>query len=548
MTQRGEGARAVGASLVSSLVGSLVGALALTLLIPLAQPLARRVGSAEMFMLAVLGISFMAAVSESSRLKGLAAGGLGLLISTVGMDPSGAIPRFTGGHLALWDGIGAVPVSLGLFAIPEIVQMATRATVPPHAARPARAGLLEGVRDARRLWRVVADSSVIGTCLGLVPGVGAGVAQWLAYARAARRSHSEVPFGQGAIEGVIAPSAANNATLGGSLVPALAFGVPGGLMSAMLTSALIVKGLVPGPQMLAPEAEGGHLSLVFSFVWLMVIGNIAAVALSIAGMPLLDRLTRVRATRLAPFLVVLILLGTFCEREALADLAVTGVMGVLGLALVRDGWPRVPVLLGVVLGPLAETRLLVSMDAYGWSWLARPGVIVIAIVIVVGWLAPRGSRVRPGVLHRVRDESWFSAGLIVLLLAVGVAAGSYPSRAATLPRLLALVTMVFVAFDMLNRWRTPRGDDTSATVPDTRPPWPTTAWIALFIALVWLFGFPIGAPLGVGLYLWRRGEPARVSIAGALATFVVLFVGFGQLLRVHFPEGAVLTWAGIPFS
>ena len=190
LTMRGEASRAVGASLMSSLVGSIIGALTLALAIPLALPLARSIGSPELFMLTLFGIAFLAPLSRGTPLKGLVAGGLGVMLATIGLDPISATPRFTFGQLALWDGIGPIPVALGLYAIPEIVQLTAQPTAS-SAAPTAFGGLLTGVHDVRRLWRLVLSSSAVGTTIGVVPGMGANIAQWLAYGLAARRTPRE---------------------------------------------------------------------------------------------------------------------------------------------------------------------------------------------------------------------------------------------------------------------------------------------------------------------------------------------------------------------
>ena len=165
-------------------------------------------------MFALLGIGLVAPLSKGSTFKGLAAGGIGLMLSTIGLDSLGATPRLTFGQLFLWDGVGAIPLALGLFAIPEIVEMAATSGDPGKVPPRGGGSLWSGVRDVGRLWRLVLRSSAIGTIVGFLPGVGASVSQWIAYAAAARHSPARMEFGEGAIEGVIAPSAANNATLG----------------------------------------------------------------------------------------------------------------------------------------------------------------------------------------------------------------------------------------------------------------------------------------------------------------------------------------------
>lgn len=538
---RGEAPRALGASLLSSLAGSIAGALTLAAAVPFALPLARSIGSPELFMLTLFGISFLAPLSLGSPVKGLVAGGLGVMLATIGLDPVAATPRFTFGQLSLWDGIGPIPVALGLYAIPEIVELMRQTASRRDATPTATTGLVQGVRDVRQSWRLVLSSSAVGTLVGMVPGLGASVAQWLAYGFAARRAPRASRFGAGAIEGVIAPSAANNATLGGSLVPAIALGLPGGLMSALLLSALIMKGLVPGPMMLAPESQGGHLALVFSFVWLLVLANVVAVALAFMSIGPLTRVTRLPGPKLAPILIGLVLVGAFAERQSLADLLVTAVIGMFGLLMVRFDWPRAPVVMGVVLGPLAETRLFLSMDAYGSTWLWRPGVWVIAAAVgaalVLNGRTRAGGTTAPAVRSGI--ETTMAAALIAILAGAWTVAGAYPARAALLPRGVALVTIaLLVSFLAM----TGRAAATPAVAPGDRPG--AAAWIPAFIVLVWAVGFVAGVPLAVfTYYIVSTRERWRSAALSSAAMFVFMYAVLERMLAVPFPPGALLNAA-----
>ncbi len=555
MARRGEAPRAIGASLASSLAGTLFGALTLTFTMPLAGVLIRSIGSPELFMLALFGVTFMAPLSGASRLKGLAAGGLGLMLAMVGLDQLGATPRFTFGQLTLWDGIGAIPVVLGLFAIPEIVELAGSRVSPlttddwGHATRK---GLAQGVRDAVRLRSLVLRSSAIGAVMGLLPGIGASISQWMAYADAARRSKRPSEFGHGAIEGVIAPSAANNATLGGALTPTLALGVPGSLTSAMLLSALVLLGLAPGPRLLLPERDGGHLTLVFALVWFMVIGNIVAVGVSYAASGLLVRITQVRAERLVPFLLVVTFFGAFMERQAVADVLVTCVMGALGLALVRYDWPRAPVLLGLVLGPLAENRLFLSMDAFGTSWLLRPGVLIVGALILGSLLLPGRARAssegelpagRRPTAPMYRDELIFGILLVVLLISAIVAATSYPPRASLMPKLVATVTAALLMTAFALDVRSPRWSERPEWAADISFENPVARWLPVFLVLTWAVGFVLSAPLLIFGYLVAGGERPLRAVLMAVGVLLVVNVILTGWLGVSFPPGALTTWA-----
>ncbi len=387
MAKNGEAGRALGAAMMSSLVGALFGAFVLGLAIPVVRPLVLTLGSPEFFMLAVLGITFVASLSGEALIKGLLAGGLGLWLATIGLDPVTGIQRYTFGQLFLWDGIGLVPVTIGFYAIPELIEMATAGVSIAKLDVGRVGGVWEGVRDTFRHWFLVIRCSALGTAISIIPGLGAATTQWLAYAHAVQSSPGRARFGKGAVEGVLGPGAANNSSLGGSLVTTVAFGVPASVATAILMGAFIVQGLVPGPAMLTP-APKGHLAVTLAMVWTIVISNIITVAVCLAFMGPLARITRIRSTLLVPFILVLIYVGAFAEKNVFEDLGVVLVFGALGWLMAKLDWPRPPLLLGLVLGPLAENRLFLSTDNYGAAWLLRPGVLIIAVVLAAGLIVP----------------------------------------------------------------------------------------------------------------------------------------------------------------
>src|SRR5436309_3737403 len=243
MAKKGEAGRALGAALMSSLVGAVFGALALAAAIPVVRPLVMALGSPEFFMLALLGTTFVAALSGDALLKGLIASGLGFLLATVGLDPFTGIQRYTFGQLALWDGVGLVPVTLGLFAIPEVIDLAVQGTSIARHDVGRLGGVLEGVKDTFRHFWLVIRCSAIGVYVGVIPGMGGSVSQWLAYAHAVQSSRDKARFGQGAVEGVLGPGAANNSTLGGGMIPTVAFGVPGSVTPAVRLAAFLCQGV-----------------------------------------------------------------------------------------------------------------------------------------------------------------------------------------------------------------------------------------------------------------------------------------------------------------
>ena len=266
MAKKGEAGRALGAALMSSLVGAVVGALALALAIPIVRPLVLSFGSPELFMLAIVGLAFIASLSSSGprgMLRGFLAGGLGLFLATVGQDPQAGVARYTLGTLYLWGGLDLVPVLVGIFAIPEIIDLAVRGssiagTLP--AGRVSK-GALEGVKDTFRHFWLTIRCSLVGAFIGIMPGMGGSVAQWMAYGHAtqsARNAEERKGFGAGDVRGVLGPGAANNSKEGGALIPTIAFGVPGSTAMAILLGGFFLLGLVPGPDMLTT-----HLPVTF---------------------------------------------------------------------------------------------------------------------------------------------------------------------------------------------------------------------------------------------------------------------------------------------
>src|SRR3970282_1062627 len=290
MAKKGEAGRALGASLMSSLVGAIFGAFCLAIAIPIVRPLVLSITSPEVFMLAMLGITFLASLSGGAVITGRGAAALGVMLAIVGLDPISGIERYTFGTLYLWDGLRLVPATLGLFAIPEIIEMAVKGTSIAEAQVGRLGGVLEGVKDTFRHWKLVLRCSALGAYIGVIPGMGGSISQWLASAHAVQSSPNKERFGKGAVEGVLGPGAANNSTLGGAMIPTIAFGVPGSVVMAILLGAFIIQGIVPGPDMVLPEPKG-KLSLTFSFVWIIVISNIITVAVCLMFLNTLAKVT-----------------------------------------------------------------------------------------------------------------------------------------------------------------------------------------------------------------------------------------------------------------
>jgi putative tricarboxylic transport membrane protein len=391
MAKKGEAGRALGAALMSSLVGAIVGAFALALAIPVVRPLVLTFGSPELFMLAIVGLAFISSLSSQGgrgMLRGFLAGGLGLLFATVGQDPQAGIARFTLDTLYLWGGLDLVPVLVGIFAIPEIIDLAVRGS-SIAGERPAgklSTGVLEGVKDTFRHFWLTIRCSLIGTFIGVMPGMGGAVAQWMAYGHAtqsARNAEERKGFGEGDVRGVLGPGAANNSKEGGSLIPTIAFGVPGSTAMAILLGGFFLLGLVPGPDMLTT-----HLAVTFSMVWTIVLANVITVAACFMFLNHLAALTTVRGHLLIPVILVLVFIGSYTANNHYGDVLVTLLFGGIGYLMVLGGWPRAPFVLGLVLGKIAENYLYISVARYEAAWLTRPVVLVLMAIAIAVILYP----------------------------------------------------------------------------------------------------------------------------------------------------------------
>jgi putative tricarboxylic transport membrane protein len=569
MAKRGEAGRALGAVLTSSLVGSIFGAFVLAAAIPVVRPIVLSFSSPELFMLALLGISFMAALSGQTVVKGIVAGVLGLLLATVGRDPISGVERFTFGHVFLWDGVGLVPVTIGLFAIPETIDLAVRGTSIARTGLARFGGIWEGVKDTFRHWWLVLRCSALGAYAGIIPGMGGTVGQWLAYAHAGQSVADENRFGKGAVEGVLGPGAANNSSAGGSLIPTVAFGVPGSVPTAILLGAFIIQGLVPGPDMLIPDRQGGHLSLTFSFVWIIVLANIVTVAIFFLFLPQLVKLTQVRSGLLVPFILLLVYLGAFAEKNAFADLLVMLGFGILGWFMVQLDWPRPPLILGLVLGPIAEQKLFITASRYGVAWLARPGVIIMLILLVAVLAYPLVARRRAGKSgDRVAGRSlaplpegeeklithprWelLSVLAVPLLFAWvlwtswdwGVRAGLFPWTIGTTGLLLSAAYAVHRVKAAIRR-----GEPAPAPSPVDpavrRRMVEILSWIVLYFLAIWLLGFLAATPVVTFGYLkFSAREKWHTSAVLAAGAFAVVYFLFERTLHVPFPTGQALLW------
>lgn len=385
LARRGEARTAIGCAALSSALGSTVGITLLIVSIPFLRELVLIVGPAEYLVLVIWGLATVATTLRGSPIKGLAMAGLGFLLALVGADPVTAEPRFTGGLDSLADGIGAVNVFLGLFAVAECLHLVAtgRRSVSgrldiSHVGGSVRRGMFSVIRHRFLFLRC----SLIGTVIGALPGVGGTVASFVAYGHA---SHSEGRrngrFGYGDIRGVLAPEAANDAKDGGSLVPTLSLGIPGSLGTAVLLGALTLHGLTPGRELMTE-----HLDLVFVLIWSLFLANWMTSIVGIALARPLTRVTTIPTNFLVPAVLSLTVFAAYISRFRIEDVLITILIGLFGLLCRRYDWPRVPFAIGVVLAPMFESNLHLAMRLHALGQIdfwTRPITVVFGIVTVL---------------------------------------------------------------------------------------------------------------------------------------------------------------------
>jgi len=388
MAKRGEAARALSASFTASLIGGLIGPIVLLLTLPVLRPLVLAFGSPEFFVLTLWGLAMVGVLSGNAPTKGLLAGILGVLIATVGLDMKSGIERFAFGEPYLWEGISLILVALGLFGVPECIDLATRKSSIAERS-DLGAGFSEGIKDVFRHWWLTLRSSAIGVWVGFLPGLGSSVADWFAYAHAVQTEKNRMQFGRGDVRGVIAPESANNSKEAGSYIPTLAFGIPGGTSTALILTAFVAVGINPGPEMLTTQ-----LNFTFAVIWTLVIANVIAVAICMAFAKPIAKACFLPFYTIVPLILVFVVIGGFSAHFNNIDLFVLLVFAVLGFMMRRHGWPRAPLLLGVVLGTKMELYLWLSYTRFGTDWLLRPTVLILFILVLASVLFPIWQQLR----------------------------------------------------------------------------------------------------------------------------------------------------------
>ena len=573
MARRGEAGRALSAAYMSSLMGGLFGAALMAVSLPLIRPLVLAVGSPELLALAVLGISMVAVLSGNTPLRGLAAGCFGLMLAMVGTDPQTGTQRWTLDSVYLWEGVPLIPVVLGLFALPELCDLAISRTAISGKMFEVKGGQWTGAKDCFHHWWLILRCSWIGSFFGAIPGIGAAIIDWLAYGHALRTEKgAQQSFGTGDVRGVIASESANNAKEGGALVPTIAFGVPGSAGMAVLIGAFSLHGMIPGPDMLTK-----HLDVTYSMVWSIALANIVGAGLCYLFSAKFALLATLRYTLILPSVLSIVYVGAFSGSRQWGDLFVLMLFGALGWIMKQLKWPRPPLLLGVVLGDVFERYMFISVERYGWDWLTRPMVAVLFGFALVGllrpllqdWKAQGGVR---GMLGEFGAPVWRASQILYALLIILVGlmlwqASGWNSSARIVPSILGtacLLCLIASAANAVFRRPLPLPDlqqlaqsqvaqkihmDLASSTGDLPPRLVMRrgaiffAWLAGFMASMALIGLiPTVLVFVVAYMRLENREPWKLVLPQAVVLVAFFYLVFDQLLNMAWPETLLGTW------
>jgi putative tricarboxylic transport membrane protein len=351
LTQQGKAGLAIGASATASALGGLIGLVSLLLVIPLARDIIYLFGPPEFLLLTILCLAAIAVATRGKLLRGLIAAGFGLMAAFVGMDSVSGELRYAGGLDYLWDGIPLVPVLTGMFAVSQMLVLALQggSIVSDSHRISSLSGVTDGIKSVFRHWSHLLRGSAIGTVIGAIPGLGGVVASFFAYSSAAQISREPESFGKGNIIGVIAPESANNAKDGASLLPAVAFGIPGSAESALLLSILILHGIEPGPSILIKnQAE------IYGLILAITLSAVGASIIGLLGARWLMLITRVKVQILVPVVISLTLTAVYVLEGKPGDVVVCGIMGIVGYLMIRFDYPRLTFIIALVLGRTME--------------------------------------------------------------------------------------------------------------------------------------------------------------------------------------------------
>ena len=560
LAKRGEASRALSAAFLSSLFGGLFGAMILSISIFFAKPLIMSFGFGEQFLLIILALLMIGALTGANFLKGLASCVIGLVIGTIGLAQITGDPRYTFGTLYLTDGFPLVVMGLGLFAVPEIVSLLHSKSTVAGGGKLEK-GWLRGMRDAVSNWFLIIRCSTVGVLVGALPGLGGTVVDWIAYSHAKQTIKDPKTLGTGDIRGVIAPESANNAKEGGALIPTILFGIPGSGNKVLLLGGLILVGIEPGIEMVTTQ-----LDITYLIIWSLAVANIFGAGLCLFLARPMAQLTRVPFFILAPILVVLIFFATFNNGRDWLDFVALMLFGTVGVVFKTFGWSRPALLIGFFLSSKIELLSYQVSAAYGLSFLYRTGsiiLIVLALGTIVLLLRQKMSPVRGAAVTEQRKQALFTCLVALLPISMILQVVNLDFRASTYPialsgALLALLATIAVLQVMR---QAPSMDDiisrnaalrvmsrnifeAEGTLFDQLRAF---TLIPVFLGLVFVLGFPIAAVALInGFILLHDRSKYLISITVSAAVLIILWTLSG-VLTLQYPAGIIADFIPLPW-
>lgn len=385
LAQRGQAGRALGMAAVASTLGGILSVICLMMAAPLLARAAYNFAPPEYFALTVFGLSMLATIGDGSPVKNILSGAFGVLLATIGIDLLTSVERFTFGISELTEGIGIVPVMIGVFGISELLVQANNLHIK-HRQVVMKAVELPSRADYKKVWKTILRSSGIGSFIGILPAEGATVASMIGYNEAKRWSKTPEEFGHGAIEGIAGSEAANNSATGGAMVPTLALGIPGSPTAAVILAGMMVHGLRPGPAMFTEQAD-----FAFAIFWAMLFVNVQFFFIGLYGAKIFARVTLIPIQILWPIVFTFSIVGAYAVGQSMLDVWIAIGSGVVGFFMRRHGFSVVPMAIGLILGGMLETRLgqsMVMLDEKWWLMLTRPLCLVFFVMTALALFGP----------------------------------------------------------------------------------------------------------------------------------------------------------------
>ena len=551
LAKQGQAARALSAAFSASLFGGLFGALVLTLIVVIAKPIILFFGSSELFMLGILGISMVGVLSGDSFVKGFLACGVGLLLGTMGSAPATGEWRLTFGSYYLFDGLKVVTVGLAAFAVPEICDLLRKNAKIATKDEPLGKGWLQGLKDTIREKWIVLRCAGIGTMVGILPGLGGSVVDWIAYGHVVQTARDKSNFGKGDIRGVIAPESANNAKEGGGLVPTILFGIPGSGSMAVFLGGLTLLGIEPGPALIEED-----LQFTYVMVWSLALANVIGAGMCFAISSKVAKITTIPYGILAPFMIMIICFAAFQVTRSIYDLYTLIILGAFCTLMKSYNWPRPALLIGFVLSDTLETYLYQAVQIYDWNFFTRTSVITIFVITLISVFLGMRTKKEKTVTHSVKVSDLFKLNLETVFLGIiyiffGMTvydSFKHNFLGGVFPGAISLIMFIVMTYTLFfnQKWLS-KALNSSYSLEDIKDMFYAFSWIIFLVVLVSLFGFIIGIVILFIAVMKNKTELPLIKILTITTGGVALMLLLSHFMVLVFPSGLLQEYVQLPW-